>query len=272
MRNRPIRRTLITDLDNCAFTANQEVNGKLLSRQFVEYAKKGKYADFYVCTHRSVTNVEANLVAPFLVLKENIAHINASDNPAKLRDAYRYAGLPFFTEEHLSHMFTHKIVEHLEQETGLSCVAVSTPDDNKVCGETYSEIIQRLEKKAMRLDYDFSIFAEVKGTVIDHASKNKQIMKIIEDALAKHPDEQHVFDFVDDRMDLCQAALALCNKLPKNVVLNVFHHDAFDSTPVKQINTSAKTQNQYCNFFTKAAVITTGIVAACVVATQTFKV
>jgi hypothetical protein len=240
MHSRPIRRILIADLDNCSFTINQEVNGKLLSRKFVAHAKKAKYAAFYVCTHRTAGNYKTNLLDPLVVIEKNIERNQAYENQAEAREAHRYADVPFFTEEHLSHVFTHKIIEHLEQETGLTCIAVSTPGDVEQCGEAYT-------------------------------SKNQQLMKVIEDVLARHPDEKQVFDFVDDRLDLCQAALALCDKLPKNVVLNVFHHDAFDSTRLKQLNNLPMTQNNYCNFFTKVAAITTGIAAVAYVATQNFR-
>jgi hypothetical protein len=271
MHSRPIRRILIADLDNCSFTINQEVNGKLLSRKFVAHAKKAKYAAFYVCTHRTAGNYKTNLLDPLVVIEKNIERNQAYENQAEAREAHRYADVPFFTEEHLSHVFTHKIIEHLEQETGLTCIAVSTPGDVEQCGEAYTKIIKPLEEEAIRKNYDFSAFALVDDVVFDGTSKNQQLMKVIEDVLARHPDEKQVFDFVDDRLDLCQAALALCDKLPKNVVLNVFHHDAFDSTRLKQLNNLPMTQNNYCNFFTKVAAITTGIAAVAYVATQNFR-
>jgi hypothetical protein len=271
MHNYPHRKTLIADLDNCSFTTNQEVNGKLLSRQFVAHAKQVQYAEFYVCTHRTADNFETHLLDPIRLIQVDIERNQAYQNQAAMRETYGYASKPFFTEEHLSHVFTHKIIEHLEQETGLSCVAVSTPGDVHQCGEAYLKIIKPLEIDAIKKNYDLSAFEEVEWIAFDTNSKNRQLMQVIMDALARYPEEQHVFDFVDDRLELCQAALKLCDKLPKNVMLNIFHHDAFDSTRLQQINNLPKTQNNYCNFFTKVAVVTTGLVTAAYVVTQSFR-
>src|SRR3990167_1877896 len=73
---------LITDLDDCLFTTNYNVNGKPLSPQLIAHIKAQQYSESYVCTHRNApgyaASVYLNIAGMFAFVEENRRSINAA--------------------------------------------------------------------------------------------------------------------------------------------------------------------------------------------------
>lgn len=230
MSTEQTRKVLITGIDDCAISLKQIVNGKLLTANLIKFAKAGGYSEFYACTHRSVGNYQENILGAVSKVSAQLKLIDekTSEGIPKLQ-AYQIhcqpKREPLFEIDHLTHPFTHKVIQHLEEETELKCAAVSTPHDfirNRQCGDGYNQVIKPIEQQVIANGYDFACYAEAveQCKVAGRATKNSQLLQIIAHARRSYPKDNLIFDFVDDSVSICNNALQL--NLPIDVTFHVY--------------------------------------------------
>jgi hypothetical protein len=223
-----IKKILVLDLDSCAITIKVGSEGILNMREdmisptLIEHVKSSSYDAFYVCTHRSIkTTFEAAFAS---LVKYSMANSNL--NPISIS--------------------TTMIIKNLEKALGISCLAVSTPDDFclsvptndplKQCGYGFENIIKPYEQKLMELNKDLIQKNKYEGYqtipveknaykrsyAADDNSKNNQLILIGEHASITF----HEFDislyFRDDKEEICSTALKISKSaLPENVKLYI---------------------------------------------------
>lgn len=267
-----VKRYLVTDYDNCVIVHRKpekyvllpKASKHLLSTPLVNFARKGEYDGFYGNTHRCYDTDQLNI-------EFHIAEIEKIRNIVKLKQQSGHIlGLlacPDFSDINVDDEFVTMITKNFSEATGLTCVEVSTPDDENgepgsECGSGYKKILSIYESAVLKTktttkeikdkisgewtSYDFNQphlkykQEPVKG--YDEDSKNNQLKQIALDAAKKNPNEKVILDFVDDKEIIIENALRLVadEKWPDNVVLNIYSHDAFDATEVMYRGTIGK--------------------------------
>jgi hypothetical protein len=224
-----IKKILILDLDACALintigpkhTPNTRAD--MISPSLIEHVKTSKYDEFYVCTHRfSKTTFTAAFSDDFL---QNYAVVNPDLDPKNLT--------------------TTMITSNLEKALGISCLAVSTPDDFSYtaptnpleqCGYGFENIIKPYEAELIRKNHalilakkyngyckiprDESFHKSVDSKNANFTSKNKQLILIGQHAFIKFPDHNIELYYRDDLENLCMEATKISQEdLPNNIKL-----------------------------------------------------
>jgi len=221
------KKIAILDIDNCLHTWG--IRGKwtssVLSPELITHINKHGYgySELYLCTHRTVQAYE------------------------HLIDRIPLSNLEWFD---LTDIFIDSIIERLQDDTGLQCVAVSTPHDNGIaCGDGYKNILQPAEARMAAsaitlLPNKASSITKVLNAcskeskahmppVFSSISKNVQLEQIMHHARQRHLDGLLEFDFFDDVADICQSATSL--PLPANVAFTVYQHSAFDQNGINRV-------------------------------------
>lgn len=142
MSHNRTERYLVLDLDNCTVTPNTS-RADLLSKKLLAHIAaaqkndKTRYAGFYICTHRRFE----------LAIEGNYSSESVD----------QYEKQKKFQEKHQAkNLLISQIINNLSKETGLSCIAVSTPDDSGHnmptapllrCGAGYNYIVKPFEDK-----------------------------------------------------------------------------------------------------------------------------
>jgi hypothetical protein len=265
-----VKRYLVTDYDNCASVQRKsekyaflpKASKHLLSIPLVNFAKKRGYDGFYGNTHRCYGTDRLNI-------ETHIFQIEKIRNIVKLKQqAGQIIGLlvyPDFSDINVDDEFVSMITKNFSEATGLPCIEVSTPDDaNGECGSGYKKILSIYESVVLKTkkitkesrdrihgewtSYNFDQpnlkFEQEPVKDYDENSKNNQLMQIVRHAAKMHPNEEVILDSVDDKEEIIENALRLAadGKWPDNVVLNIFSHDAFDTTEVCYRGTISKKQ------------------------------
>lgn len=251
-RSIPIK-ILITDYDACLLT-NVTDRPDLLSQDLIDLAKRGDYAAWYGCTHRSYVGYKQ------------------TDFLSDWRESIEKYNQKHGTSLDVNCVFTRNITQAFEEATGLKCLGVSTPDDHTFsgnsahkCGLGYETILKIYEKELMErnasnpLDaaYEYHIFETSHRPLTWQSlqeyyqdNKNLQLIQIMRHAMRIYgPDRDYEFHFFDDKLDNC---LALENispmLLPPNVVFKSFRHypgkDIFADVDMPLIEISLKLANQ----------------------------
>jgi hypothetical protein len=231
---------LVSDIDMCLLTFGKWVEKELvlnpradlLSQAMIDLAKVLSFAGFILCTHRYYEVLFRWLFSPSMY-GCYVGVLGAQLKPQNL--------------------FTKNIVQHFSAATGLSCFAVSTPDDllrtipeaqdAKRCGYAYAQVTGPYEERLLQANQSF--FAEVGGPerFVDvqkeltclglsapaflSTSKNRQYLQVAQFAAARYPLAAKIFlHIVDDIEAICRDALTLDpGSLPGNVVLLVIRHN-----------------------------------------------
>lgn len=236
------RKILITDADNCALEFSE--SKKFLSVFLLQEAKK--YDGFVICTHRT---------SDFFLPNE--------DGKIRMKDDFNDANAVIkhhhLKETHPSDVFLSRVVENLKEETGVKCIAVSTPYDTtpelsdtreyRECGWGYTNIIKPIEDKlikSLKEEKEIDVFTHVLDqedvqkllkkdiTYFSPYTKNNQIKKILKKLHKTYPKDKLEVAFIDDLDYICKSALRLSwdeiHKIAPNVTqFSVYNHDAFES-------------------------------------------
>jgi hypothetical protein len=132
-RVEPIK-IFVTDFDGCAISISNSIRPDLLSQSLIDIARRNQYTAMYGCTHRAYVSYKATKY-----FAENILDLlnKNKENP-----------IPFDPNA----VFSISIVNNFSGATGLTCLAVSTPDDHCVegemvskCGSGFNNIIKKYE-------------------------------------------------------------------------------------------------------------------------------
>jgi ankyrin repeat protein len=239
---------LVTDYDGCALRATDD-NGQpnphphLMSTALMTFAREFGFVAFYGCTHRTV---ELDLKATLL--------------PARIKKYLQYRDQQEFNPAHL---LTTAVTQHIEDNTGLPCMAVSTPDDDSTtaprefigrCGYGYKHMMTPYEAALVKHNPGQlgSAAEAAEATQIhnvaflpsyphrpvknfDAGSKNRQLIQIAHHARRLHPDKPIVLHYFDDMPYLCEAAARINPlQLPHQVTLHIYHyqyHKTLDTHP-----------------------------------------
>jgi hypothetical protein len=217
---------LVVDYDECSFSLmNERKDG--LSPELIKIAKKNNYRGFYGGTHRCYRSLRiTSFISNYMQLNQEREKQNENS------------------------IFTHIITKNFAEATGLSCFAVSTPDDfsdaaskapsEQQCGLGYEKILKPWEEEILLLDKKNTL--EKKPYVLPDAkdqsysiqlkpfekvsnNKNQQLLSIARDASFKFPDSNIEIDFFDDREDFCSSISQIpLDKLPLNTSIRSFRH------------------------------------------------
>jgi hypothetical protein len=196
------------------------------SISLIQFIGVAKYNAFYGCTHRCYSNLRWGEFINDSIKSRRTINLNEKT------------------------IFTYYITESLIKATGLTCLAVSTPDDfsdeafvtpSKQCGFGYENILKpweiktvqknkenALKKKTYVLsDYPVSKRCSVPDDELDKLllDKNQQLLSIAQHARLQYPDATLELHYLDDLEELCLEILNIpLHKLPLDVSIQSFQH------------------------------------------------
>lgn len=233
------KKLLLLDVDNTSFaytnTFRDGISPRIIEEvQRVQHTPE-RYEGFIIVTHRHFASYDGWLRNP--LQRVGIEHLRS-----------------------VLHIgFTHQVINHLEQQTGLSCLVVSTLQDfllrgKQECGWGYENQIKKVEKLLLthycqlgmdnvdRAEMIFEYFQQCATYSqcqiqwdTDYTSKNLQLLDVIAYLNRCYPAEKLDLTFIDDVMNICRNALLLT--LPAGVTLSVCHHDAFSQSSIRRLGT-----------------------------------
>lgn len=220
MKTKDKIKIFVIDYDNCAIDDFGDISYKLISQ-----GKKGGYIGFYGCTHRSYLEV-TSIVEMIKKAQEKKSFM------ASIAQQY----------------FTHLITKNFAIESNLPCIAVSTFDDAiyPECGIAYKKVIKPYEidgiipKENQHVSAETILKTKEPGVI---NTKNPQLLQIAQHAAINHPDAREIeLDYVDDKLELCNSALEAAKQAdwPAYISLNVYHHNAKESSEIKFIGKSKR--------------------------------
>ncbi len=232
-----------------------------------------RYEDFAICTARHLDDFYSfgDFYIPDLVQKNK----GLAKHYKKLIAGAQEKADKIFFESKLSQImdcseidpddvFIIRIKRNLEEETGLKCVTVSTPEDrDNECGSGFEKIIEPHELdiiqrkwKLIKSEWIHPSTSPVEWKKICYpkpkrdfrrkpiqhipSNKNHQIISTINKMLSskKKRSTFFVFDFVDDVPEILENAKKIPqDKLPENVVLRLYRADAYKRAPIEWVGT-----------------------------------
>lgn len=229
-RSKPVTKVLVVDVDKCALTSTSK-RPDLLSQTLIDIATANGYAGLYVCTHRSYYRLRST---SFVQEWVDILQHRKNENPAIENNSF----------------FTSSVVENLVKATGLTCLAVSTPDDHvyegepgQKCGMAYEKVtkpyeeqLQRekcLEILAEKVEFEFTDLDGEPPKVLPYADnfkytreKNSQLLQIAFHAQTKFGSNASIeMHFLDDSLEYCLNIINIKSaSLPTGLSIKSFEH------------------------------------------------
>lgn len=230
----PDIKLFVTDYDRCAYT-NINCTPQLLSKELIYIAKSNSYTAMYGCTHRTcaaylITDCVSDSIAKLVEFSRNYPELHTDPNS----------------------YFASSITRNLVFATGLTCIAVSTPDDQTFdgnpaqrCGMAYEHVLKVYENELMQknnlrevsdrkpyvmhdLETQYAFLPpsqNVDELYLDH--KNLQLLQIARHAQVIYGKDRIIeLHFFDDVARICEQLANLpAMLLGPNVIIKSFNHN-----------------------------------------------
>lgn len=239
-------RLLVIDYDGCALANYPGRRSDSLSPKLIEHAKNGDYTAFYGCTHRCYS-IETIYVPIYIPIRQMLIK-----------------GEPI--NENIT---TSKITENFQLATGLSCMGVSTLDDNLYpkCGAAYENMLKPYEATGQLATTEMRYVSLMKMPYY-YQSKNAQLTQIAQHARQVYPDVPITIDYIDDHKFLCWKATKVTaeKNWPVDVKIKVFHHYAInDHAEIVPIHENEQNQDTNSTYSAASICKKIGLFSAAVV-------